>query len=783
MSISSSAFLSYFQKPERQQVQELIRISTTRTSGSGSSSSSSCSNSGTSSGRSCTSVSGSSRRNSTNGTTVIQEAPQVLLEHSYLSISSQSDTTSASITTSPTSRSCAHEDWIKPETDTITSAKGIITTGGSKGDSPTEDKEMLLCKQEKRVEIKSEEEDGTIVKEDNISSKTSSSSSTTTTTTATTSTSPTTRTWLPLVHSDLLVPSLTQPPFTNETPHLHPPPHTNQYYSIPPYSPLPPKKRMLLRTSMEERQLQLLYQERQLQLFYHLHENPSFSISIPYNDTNQNGEKDDVEAAAISLLSVCSFLKFPSTTTSCTNTTGSSGIHDSNCNFTASLVIEDEEEGEISNICFINNHDHKNYSTSAPQRTHTTNTKIDNGPWKKRKHDRQLSTPSPSIPPSPISSHGNSSIVSSSTATTTATTTTATTNTTSQSSYYGTALSLPNPNTSSCILLNALPVSQWKGQRVEILTGPFQSHTGTVQRWKNGWITVQLQLDRTEGAVATTNASPTISSCTIERRQHDDEEKEEVKILHHPRRAVDLKVIPHDTSSQKSVLNKTSSNNPIHLDGVVRHSPIATVTEAATATTPNQPNPTNMIVVEQTTNDDTTKTYGAMSKTLPLLITSKHSLLSNTEPILTTTARPDNNSKFSTHDDILLHSSVSSASSVTISTATVTKANQEVTSLQKEQALTQVTDTKSSMSNNHDSNNSSHYKSWMATAAFDRPRRSIKKPQIYDDKYFEEKKRLLREAAKKGKYITTKNSTTTNSGGSCEEGSSTHEDDDSSNRS
>jgi hypothetical protein len=330
--------------------------------------------------------------------------------------------------------------------------------------------------------------------------------------------------------------------------------------------------------------------------------------------------------------------------------------------------------------------------------------------------------------------------------------------------------------------LNALPVSQWKGQRVEILTGPFQSHTGTVQRWKNGWITVKLQLDRTKGAVGTTNASPTISSCTSERRQHDDEE--EVTILHHPRRAVDLKVIPHDISSQKSIVKSTSSNNPIHLDGVVRHCPIATVTAAAsttttTAATPNQPNLTNMIVVEQTAKDDTTKAYGAMGKHLPLVITSKHSLLSNTEPILTATARPKKNSNFSTHGDILLHSNVSSASSVTISTSTVTKANQEVTSLQKEQ----VNDSKNSTSNNHDSNNSSHYKSWMATAAFDRPRRSIKKPQIYDDKYFEEKKRLLREAAKKGKYITTKNSTTTNSGGSSEGGSSAHEDDDSSNRS
>lgn len=42
------------------------------------------------------------------------------------------------------------------------------------------------------------------------------------------------------------------------------------------------------------------------------------------------------------------------------------------------------------------------------------------------------------------------------------------------------------------------------------------------------------------------------------------------------------------------------------------------------------------------------------------------------------------------------------------------------------------------------------YKAWMATAAFDRPRRCIKKPTMYDDRYYEEKKRKWREARKLG---------------------------------
>lgn len=625
--------------------------------------------------------------------------------------------------------------------DTITATKGMY-----KGNSPTEGNEMFISSDEKKVGIKAEEKDGTIVEEETISG-------TITTTSATTS--PAATTWLPLDHPDLLVPSLIQPPSTTKTPNLYHP-YPNQY-SIPPYSPLPPKKRMLLRTSMEEQQQQ--------QYYHLLQQCPISNSSLNDNDdTNHSDEKDDVKAAAISLLGVCSCMKFPSTTTHINS--NDSDIKDDN--FTAALVVEDEEEGERSSI-YNKNYD-DNDSRIAPQMTQNCAiNSIYNGPWKKRKHDQQL-TQSPFIPPSPVSSHGNSSIVSNSTTTTA-------TIATSQSSYYDTAVSLPN-FTSSCVLLNALPVTQWKGQWVEILTGPFQSHSGIVQRWKNGWITVQLQFDRTMGALATMN-SPTIRNITREQGQQD----EEVTVLHHSRRAVHLKVIkPRDALSSLNLLSNTSNTNPNNLDGGARNSPIATVT--TTATTSNQSNTTNVLVVEQTTKvDTTTKAYGTMYQNLPVLSILEHSDHSNTAPIVTI-ASPEKNAIFSAHDtgNNPLHINVSLASSTKNSTLSPTNDTLEGTS-PNEQESTQGTDTKSSIGNNHECNsNKSHYKSWVATAAFDRPRRSIKKPQIYDDKYFEEKKRLLREATKKEKHVTTKNSTTTNSGGSCE-GSSTQEDDISSSRS
>jgi len=202
-------------------------------------------------------------------------------------------------------------------------------------------------------------------------------------------------------------------------------------------------------------------------------------------------------------------------------------------------------------------------------------------------------------------------------------------------------MSPSNSNYNNCCL-NELPISLWKDQWVEILTGPFASQKGTVQKWGNGWVTVRM----VETATKTS----------------------EKEIVYHHRRAFDLQVAAPPSSSWDTL--------------------------------------------QQREEDETAcwKAQGNASKGEP--------------PSL---------------DEV-------NTSCPCSERATATKMSMLCVS--NPQVETQKTCSRPDEQQQQQRKGGSDYKSWTATAAFDRPRRSIVKPQMYDDRYFEEKKRMLREARK-----------------------------------
>ena len=188
--------------------------------------------------------------------------------------------------------------------------------------------------------------------------------------------------------------------------------------------------------------------------------------------------------------------------------------------------------------------------------------------------------------------------------------------------------------------LNELPISLWKDQWVEVLTGPFASQKGTVQKWGNGWVTVRMVETSTKTS--------------------------EKEIVYHHRRAVDLQVAAPPSSWETQQQKEEEKTECSKAQG------------------------------------------NASINEIPSL-----------DVVNTSCPRSE-------------RATVTKMSTLCVSDPQVERQN-TCSRLEEEQPQRK---------------GGSDYKSWTATAAFDRPRRSIVKPQMYDDRFFEEKKRMLREARK-----------------------------------